>query len=88
MARLAHYSISCAKLFAATLYVPAQGHADIVRLLLAQPQIDVGKGRSVDGATALTMASCTGDVDVVRSLLGNAQIDVNKGSEDTTYYSP
>ena len=61
-------------------HLHVQGHANIVRLLLAQPQIDVSKGRSVDGATALTMASCTGNVDIVRSLLGNSQTDVNQGT--------
>ena len=59
-----------------------QEHADIVRLLLAQPRIDVGKGRTVDGATALTMASCTGNLGIVRALLNNSQTDVNQGARN------
>ena len=63
-----------------SFYIFTQEHADIVRLLLAQPQIDVGKGRTVDGATALTMASCTGNLGIVRALLNNSQTDVNQGA--------
>ena len=42
----------------------------------------MGKGRTVDGATALTMASCTGNLGIVRALLNSSQTDVNQGARN------
>eukprot|EP01083_Nonionella_stella_P193269 713993_1 len=55
----------------------AAGNADIVRLLLEDPNIDVNKPDG-EGTPPLVLAAFKGFTEVVRLLLGSTNIDVNK----------
>lgn len=63
----------------ALIWAADKGHADIVRLLLAQPGIDVNVAGKT-GVTALMLAAKKGDLDIVRQLLAHKNINVNHTS--------
>ena len=52
------------------------GHADLVRLLLALPEVDLGVG-TADGYTALHVAAWRGRPEITRMLLEDGRLDVN-----------
>eukprot|EP00012_Vannella_robusta_P005569 CAMPEP_0206203294 /NCGR_PEP_ID=MMETSP0166-20121206/12747_1 /ASSEMBLY_ACC=CAM_ASM_000260 /TAXON_ID=95228 /ORGANISM="Vannella robusta, Strain DIVA3 518/3/11/1/6" /LENGTH=65 /DNA_ID=CAMNT_0053622511 /DNA_START=65 /DNA_END=259 /DNA_ORIENTATION=- len=54
------------------------GNADIIRLLLSQPDIGINHGES--GGTALYKACEQGHEEIVELLLEHPEIDVNKGN--------
>ena len=53
-----------------------EGHSDVARLLLNNPDIDTNRHNSVNGKTALIVASEEGKWLIVKMLLSNPQIDV------------
>ena len=61
----------------ALMWASANGHADMVDLLLAQEGVDVNQGRTDHGTTALMLASMYGRADVVAALL-DAGADPNQ----------
>jgi len=70
---------------ATPLYIAAQnGHTEVVKLLLAIPDIDVNKGRIDVGATPLFTAAQNGHTEVVKFLLARSDIDVNEAITDGT----
>ena len=52
-----------------------------MRLLLANPQTDVNRGKS-DGATALMLAAANGQTKVVELLLRHPKIQVNNQGQN------
>jgi hypothetical protein len=61
----------------ALMFASQQGHVEVVRLLLAHPDVEVNKGPA-DGATALIVASQRGHVEVVRLLLARQDVEVTR----------
>jgi len=59
----------------------SKGHVDIVRILLAHPDIDVNQ-RKQDGATGFHCACSNGRQAVVRLLLRDSRVDINQGKTD------
>ncbi|MBR2145314.1 MAG: ankyrin repeat domain-containing protein, partial [Akkermansia sp.] len=57
------------------------GHAEVVKLLLAAPGIDVNKANKY-GSTPLYWAARFGHAEVVKLLLAVPGIDVNKAGSD------
>jgi ankyrin repeat protein len=63
------------------------GHIECVKILAAQPGIEINKSDSGEKATALYLASIRGHVDIVEFLCSLPGIDVNKAKNngDTPY---
>jgi ankyrin repeat protein len=59
-----------------------KGHADVVKLLLAQEGVDVNQGTSDKGRTALYSACYAGHTEVVEMLLACEAVDVNLAKTD------
>jgi ankyrin repeat protein len=57
------------------------GHIEIVKLLLAQPEIDFNEP-AIDGWTAINHASYNGHTEIVKLLLTQPEIDFNKQAID------
>ena len=62
----------------ALMVAAQQGHAEIVRALLAVHGVDTNYARSDDGATALLVAAQHGRAEIVRALLAVHGIDANQ----------
>ena len=58
----------------ALLLAASEGHMDVLRALLAHPDIDVNK-RNADGHTALMMA-CTGKAEALKLLASDPRVDL------------
>ena len=61
-----------------SLHMAAEnGHHEIVKILLAHPQIDVNSLNGEEGSTALSRACENGKVEVIRLLCEDPRVDVN-----------
>ena len=65
------------------MYCIADGHKDIVELLLNMNNIDVNKATK-DGATPLYVASANGHIEIVELLLKAKNINANAPAKDGT----
>jgi ankyrin repeat protein len=60
----------------ALIYASSRGHEEIVKLLLARPEININHAdKDVD--TALTIALDKGHVEIVKLLLSRPEININ-----------
>ena len=59
------------------------GHLEVVKKFLEDPDIDVNRVEDESGTTALYLASATGNKEIVQLLLGHPKINVNKGANVT-----
>eukprot|EP01083_Nonionella_stella_P184117 667278_1 len=63
----------------------AKGNAEIVRILLEDPRIDMYKANTNDDRTPLISAVEEGYTEVVRIILNNPNIDMNKATRNFLY---
>ncbi len=66
----------------ALILASQNGHVELVRLLLAHPDVGVNKTTKADGDTALFIASYNGHVKVVRLLLAHPDVEASRTSTD------
>ena len=60
----------------------ANGHIDVVRVLLSHPNIDVNTRKAVEGTSVLSWAVYQRLYDIVELLLHDARVDVNQANDN------
>ena len=72
----------------ALIVASQQGHTEIVKILMARPDIDVNKALTSDGRTALIVASQKGHTEIVEKLMARPDIGVNKALNQQRAHGP